>query len=226
MPMDTRFADVSEFQRKPVDSSYPLPLVSFRSNDGDYADHLFTDNWHYVMSRSGRQNLRGFIVYFVWRPNWKATTEVFKARIGEQHHKRMAVMIDVERWNGQITGDHSADISATREGLIAWLHGNRPKWQKSILLRRYFRAQDRKRVLIYANQFDLAVIDPHHGDAPLIIADYDPVRLHFPGMVAQQYTSKGSCAPWGSPVDMNVARGYSARGLCRRLGLGTLRWSP
>lgn len=224
--MDTRWADVSEHNGRAVDDTYPFRVLSFRSNDGNYQDLLFTENMRYVMSRNGRRKLRAFITYFVWRPNWQETVAVYKSRIGSFHRRRMAVMIDVERWGGQITGDHSKDIGATREDLISWLNGLRPAWQRRVLFRRYFRAQDRKRVLIYANQYDLETLDPSHGDANLIVADYDPVALDLPNMVAQQYTSKAHCAPWGYPVDMNVARNTTVRQLSRELGLGSLKWIP
>jgi hypothetical protein len=48
-----------------------------------------------------------FIVHFVYRPNWQQTVDTFTSQVVTPHPK-MAVMIDVESWGGQIRGNQSA----------------------------------------------------------------------------------------------------------------------
>jgi len=196
---NTYFADVSEYQ-PPVDDTYPHPVLSFRSNDGTYRDGVFAQNhaWARAAADSGR--LSCFIVYLVYRTNWQQTLDTLKAQVGTPHPK-MAVMIDVESWGGQITGDQSNSVNALRDGIGAWLGST-------------------TRVCAYGNQGDLAGLYPSRpADLRLVVAGYGQDVTGYPGQFAQQYTDAGPCAPFGT-CDMNIARGMTPADVAAALGIG------
>ena len=194
---DTLFADVSYFQRL-VDDTYPYRFLSIRSNDGTFRDPNFAKNLAWCKSAVARNRLDGFIVYFVWRPNWTDAVNTLKAMVGTPHPK-MAVMIDVESWSGKITGNQSAGINAARESLIKWLGGNR------------------KRVLGYANAGDFASLWPNRGDCKVILANYSS-NPAFPGKIAHQFSSSFMVAPFGR-CDINSADGLTSAQFAVALGL-------
>lgn len=196
---DTLFVDSSEFQRCPLDDSYPYQFASFRACDGTYRDQKFAANHAWAKRAADSGRIAGFIVYCVWRPNWQDTVATLKAMVGAPH-PRMAVMLDVESWGGQITGDRSAGINAAREAVIAWLGGNR------------------KRVIGYGNAYDLTSLWPDRKDARIILANYS-ANPEFPGKIAHQFTSSATVAPFGHPVDLNSADGYTPEGFAAALGL-------
>jgi len=194
---NTVFCDISEFQ-KVVDDSYPYKWLSIRSNDGTYRDSHFAQNLAWCKSRVGSK-LDAFIVYCVYEPgkDWVGT---LKSQVGTPH-PRMAVMVDVESWGGKIKGNHSADINVGVSQIASWL-GNI------------------NRVLGYGNASDLNSIWPQRNLAAnhIVLANYvgNPA---FPGKIIHQYSSSGTVAPFGHPVDMNSADGYSSADLMKALGL-------
>jgi hypothetical protein len=196
---DTIFTDVSEFQRSSYTDAYPHQFASFRANDGTYADRKCSANLSWCRAAASSGRLAGFMVYAVWRPNWQQTLDTLKAVVGTPH-PRMAIMWDVESWGGDLIGDHSGAINATREATIAWLGGNRA------------------RVIGYGNGGDLASLWPTRGDAKIILANYS-ANPAYPGKIAHQYTSSGSVAPFGAPVDINSADGYTPAAFAAALGL-------
>ena len=107
---DTLYADVSEWQVG-VNDSYPYPVLCIRSNDGTHRDRRWVNNYGWCLRNAESARLTFFIVYFVWRPNWQQTVDTFKDMVGTPHPK-MAVMLDVESWSGQIRGDRSTGINA------------------------------------------------------------------------------------------------------------------
>jgi hypothetical protein len=149
-----------------------------------------------INANSGR--LKGFIVYFVWEPNWQQTIQTFMKMVGKPHPK-MAVMIDVESWGGRITGNQSAGINAAREALIKWLGGNR------------------NRVIGYGNAGDLNNLWPQRGDCNLILANYSS-NPSFPNKIAHQFSSSYYVQPFGK-CDINSADGYSPDQFATKLGL-------
>jgi hypothetical protein len=195
---DTYWADVSDHQGA-VDDSYPHPVLAFRSNDGTYRDKVFAQNlaWAKAAADSGR--ISCFIVYFVYYPNWADGIAALEAQTGTPHPK-MAVMIDVESWGGKVSGDQSDAITATRNGVGAWLGSN-------------------ARVIAYGNQGDLNGLYPNRpADLKLVVAGYGQVVNGFPGEFAQQYTDAEQTAPFGR-VDMNVARGMTPADVAAALGV-------
>jgi hypothetical protein len=116
---DTLYADVSEWQVG-VNDSYPHPVLCIRSNDGTHRDRRWVNNYGWCLRNAESGRLTFFIVYFVWRPNWQQTVDTFKDLAGTPHPK-MAVMLDVESWSGQIRGDRSAGINAAYDAVGAFV---------------------------------------------------------------------------------------------------------
>jgi len=116
---DTLYADVSEWQVG-VNDSYPHPVLCIRSNDGTHRDRRWVNNYGWCLRNADSGRLTFFIVYFVWRPNWQQTVDTFKDLVGTPHPK-MAVMLDVESWGGQVRGDRSAGINAAYDAVGAFV---------------------------------------------------------------------------------------------------------
>ncbi|AXQ63206.1 endolysin [Mycobacterium phage Collard] len=207
-PQDTLYADVSEWQ-VPVTDAYTdagYRVLCIRSNDGTHRDEDWANNYAWCKRAVDDGRLAFFIVYFVWRPNWQAAVDTLKAQVGEPHPK-MAVMLDVESWNGQISGDQSAGINAAFEQIAGWLG-------------------DRRRVIGYGNTGDLNALWPRKPEGVrLVVAGYGKLPT-YPGMIAHQYTDGqgyGGGLPEGAPpfgrCDMNAANGLTASAFARALGI-------
>ena len=113
-------------------------------------------------------------------------------------HPKMAVMLDVESWGGQLSGDQSAGINAAYEAVGAFI-GSTAK------------------VIGYGNVSDLNTLWPNKPPGiRLVIAAYGN-NPPYPGKVAHQYTDGsgyGGGLPEGAPpfgrCDMNSADGLTA----------------
>jgi hypothetical protein len=177
---DTLYADVSEFQRCAVDDSYPYRVIAIRSNDGGHIDEKWQANYAWCKRRCDQGGLVFFIVYFVWRPDWRTGVDRLRQLVGDPH-RRMAVMIDVESWGGQISGDHSDGINDAYNEIAGWLG-------------------DSRRVIGYGNTGDLNSIWPHRpAGLRVVLAAYGS-NPDFPGKVAHQFTDgKGYGAESGLP---------------------------
>ncbi|UTN93221.1 lysin A [Mycobacterium Phage Sunflower1121] len=209
-PQDTLYADVSEWQ-VPVTDAYTdagYKVLCIRSNDGTHRDLDWQSNYAWCKRAVDDGRLKFFIVYFVWRPNWTEAVATLKAQIG-QPHPRMAVMLDVESWGGQITGDQSDGINAAFESIASWLG-------------------DRRRVIGYGNAGDLDRLWPRKpAGVRLVVAGYGRLPT-YPGMIAHQYTDGqgyGGGLPEGAPpfgnCDMNAANGLTATAFAAALGIDT-----
>jgi hypothetical protein len=202
---DTLYADVSEWQAA-VDDSYPYQVLCIRSNDGTHRDRHWANNYEWCLRNADNGRLTFFIVYFVWRPNWRQAVETFAAQVGSPH-PRMAVMLDVESWDGQIHGDQSAGLNAAYHS-VGDVVGSVD------------------RVIGYGNPCDLDALWP---DKPpglrVVVAAYghDPP---YTGKVAHQYTDGsgyGGGLPEGGPpfgaCDMNSADGLTSTAFARACGI-------
>jgi hypothetical protein len=206
-PPDTIYADVSEWQR-PVDDSYPYRVLCIRSNDGTYRDKDWAANYGWCRAAADSGKLACFIVYFVWRPNWQDAVNTLKSQVGDPHPK-MAVMLDVESWGGQIGGNQSAGINAAFGQVADWLG-------------------DPRRVIGYGNVSDLNTLWPQKPPGVrLVIAGYGS-NPSYPGKIAHQYTNGegyGGGLPEGAPpfgnCDMNAADGLTATAFAQTLGITT-----
>ncbi|MFL0240758.1 M23 family metallopeptidase [Mycobacterium sp. SMC-17] len=192
---DTIYADVSEHQVA-VDDSYPYRVIAIRSNDGDYRDLNWDQNYDWCRRKCDEGALDFFIVYFVWYPNWEVGVATIKDMVSEPH-PRMAVMIDVESWEGKITGDQSEGLNAAYWNLAQWLG-------------------DPRRVIGYGTAGDLNSLWPDRpGGLGIVLAAWG-FNPDYPGKIAHQYTDNhgygnGDSLPNGSlpfgPCDMNSADG-------------------
>jgi hypothetical protein len=204
---DTIYADVSEWQ-VPVDDSYPHRVLCIRSNDGDHRDRNWNANYPWCKRRCDTGQLEFFIVYFVWRRNWRQAVDTLKAMVG-QPHPRMAVMIDVESWGRQITGDQSDGINRAYSAVAEWLG-------------------EPRRVIGYGNVGDLNRLWPVKPKGiRLVVAAYG-TNPDYPGKVAHQYTDdkrygNGITLPNGAPpfgdCDMNSADGLDPQQFARACGI-------
>lgn len=201
--MDVLWSDVSEHQ-VPVDDSYPFEALAIRSNDGTYKDKDFPTNYAWATTALDSGRLCALIIYMVYRPNWQQTLDATKAIVGTPH-PQTAFMIDVESWDGQITGDNSDGINRLYWGLADWLG-------------------DPARVIGYGNTGDLNTLWPTKPDGlRLIVAGYG-TNPNYPGKLGHQFTDGQVGGPLLVPpfgaADVNSADGYDLSSFCAALGLG------
>jgi hypothetical protein len=196
---------VSEWQVG-VDDSYPHPVLCIRSNDGMHRDRQWRNNYDWCRRSVDCGRLTFFIVYFVWRPNWRQAVDTFREQVGTPHPK-MAVMLDVESWGGQIRGGQSAKINAAYREVGEFV-GSKAK------------------VIGYGNVGDLNNLWPHKpAGIRLVVAAYGH-NPPYPGKVAHQYTDGtgyGGGLPQGAPpfgdCDMNSADGLTPSGFAAACGV-------
>ena len=150
------------------DDSYPHHWAIFRVCDGTFVDPKFAVNRTWAESAVAKGKITGYTVYCVYRPGVDVLG-VVKAAVGKPS-KHVTVMVDIESWSGQISGDHSAAITTLIHSLGIWLG-------------------DSRRVLAYGNQGDLASIYPHRPSAlRLVVAAYGSVQPNVPGLIGWQYS--------------------------------------
>jgi|SRR6476646_208892 len=201
---DTIWSDISEFQCV-VNDQYPYQVLAIRSNDGTYRDHHFAANYTWACDALNAGKLKALLVYMVFRQNWEQTLVTTKATVGIPH-PRMAAMIDVESWNGRITGDQSSPINELYWGLADWLG-------------------DPRRVLGYGNTGDLNSLWPNKPPGiRLIVAGYG-TNPGYPGKIAHQYADNQATAPFG-PADINSADGMDVDTFCAAIGVGSTPPQP
>lgn len=227
--------DFSEFNKAPVSTELPdrFRFAAFRVCDGTYRDQLFPASFANAQTMTASGRLRGYIAYAVFPPSTSSASrqETFvtiTTSIGFKHRPHMALMLDVESWRGKITGSRAREINELRAALIGWLNGLRPAGQRRPILRRWYRRQDRRRVVIYGNAGDLNTIYPRRlrwGKPWVVLANYSS-NPPYPRKLAHQFTDHYRIgAPWGF-VDMNAADGLTVDQVARRLGLARLEVRP
>ena len=193
---DAQWADISEFQR-PVDDSYPHPILCIRSNDGSYQDRNFVANRAWCDHAVATGRLAMYLVYYFYRPGMSGLATL-KNRVGVPNPK-MGVMIDVESDGGRVRGDQSGNINTEHDQAATWLG-------------------DKRRVVGYGNVGDLNTLWPHKpAGLRLVVANYSH-NPGYPGQFAHQYTDHGACAPFGT-CDMNSADGMTVADLLAMFGL-------
>ncbi|OMC55448.1 hypothetical protein A5747_13280 [Mycobacterium sp. IS-836] len=200
----------------PVDDSYKYEWIAIRSNDGDYRDQKFAQNYAWCVKACDEgwvddqgvfRKLKGFFVYFYWHTNWQTCVDTHRRvvqGVGGPHPK-MVSMIDAER-GGNPPGDFSDALNATDDALVSWLG-------------------DGRRVVAYGNTGDLNSMWSNRREDQLIVASYGS-NPDFPGKFAHQYTDGGGyggglpegASPFGN-CDMNSADGYSPDALAVALGV-------
>lgn len=193
------WADVSEYQRI-INNEYPHPVLAIRANDGTYRDRNFAANYTWAQRSIASGKLAALIVYCVYRPNWQATANTLIDMCGSRPPRQMVVMIDVESWGGQITGNQSGNINRLYWTLVEWLGG------------------DERRIIGYGNRGDLDSLWPEKPPkCSLVVASYGSIPF-YPNMIAHQYADNVNCPPFG-PCDANSADLHTVETLLTALGL-------
>jgi hypothetical protein len=199
---DTRWSDVSEYQVRVTDR-YPYQVLCIRSNDGTYRDKKFASNYEWARRALDSGRLKALIIYIVYRPNWQQTLDTTRSMVGVPH-PHTAFMIDVESWEGQITGDNSDRINRLYWGLADWIGSP-------------------ARVIGYGNVRDLNTLWPAKpAGVRLIVAAYGS-NPSYPGKLGHQFTNGIIDAlevpPFGR-ADVNSADGYDIDTFCAAIGIG------
>jgi hypothetical protein len=199
--------DVSYYQ-KAADDSYRRGWFIFRACDGTFRDPNFAANLAWA-KRAVKTTLTGYTVYVVYRPGVDVLS-IVKSMLGTPDN-HLTVMIDVESWGGEIRGDHSSEITRLAEALAQWLG-------------------DKRRVLAYGNQGDLANLYPHRPSwLKLVVASYGMFRPNLHNMFGWQYSDGSlrwsvlrgyprSSKPFGN-CDHNFFLGLSAKEIAATLGV-------
>jgi hypothetical protein len=149
--------------QSPVDDSYARQWLIFRCCDGNFRDPNCEHNAAWAAAATASGKMLGWTAYVVYRPGQNLAVLANVQHLPAGGH----VMVDVESWGGQISGDHSAEINLLVLGL---------------------RAKFGDRVWAYGNQGDLASIYPRRGAIPVVVASYGGSKPGLPYMVGWQYT--------------------------------------
>jgi hypothetical protein len=194
----TRWADVSQYQGRPVDDTYPYGVLCFRTNSGDKVDTLAVEN-----ARSAKKALASggsslVIPYYFFRPgeeNCDLHRKVLEDA-GLWNVDGTITMVDVESAAGAISGDQSWEINDEVNRLRGWYGNSRrvcgywnPNADSGLWLTR---------------PYALELVIPQYNNRPgdlTGVHDNIAVREAF----AHQYTDKATdVPPWsGQGVDMN-----------------------
>lgn len=186
--MTTIAPDVSYYQ-PPVNDSFNRRWLIFRCCDGSFNDPNCGHNAAWAKSALKAGKIDGWTAYVVYRPGWNSTTLAALDRMGLAGGH---VMIDVESWGGEISGNHSADITALANQIAARI--------------------GRGNVWAYANRGDKAGIYPNAPSwLQLVVASYGGSKPAVANMVGWQYTNgiyqveglPSESAPFGA-CDHNV----------------------
>ena len=185
----TFWADVSQFQGKPIDDSYPHRVFSFRTNSGNTRDTLALENARRAKAMLDAGKLDLVIPYYFFWPG-QANCDLHKdilTEAGLWGHPKTVTMVDVEGapLNGakRVRGDQSAEVNDEINRLRGW-YGN-PKrvigyWNPKADPELWLKRPD-----------GLPLVVPHYNGTPG--ASYD-----FPGRFAHQYSDRVPCAPFGA----------------------------
>lgn len=207
---DTLYADVSEFQ-SPVTSAYTdagYQVLCIRSNDGDYIDGNFAQNYQWCVQAVSSGALKFFMVYYYWRPGGTGISthrQLVSAQGGP--HPLMVSMMDVES-GGNPGGDQSAQLNSEYDQLGSWL-GNP------------------QRVIGYANTGDFYSMWASPPSTLHVVAAGYGSSPSLPNQIVHQYTDGngyGGGLPEGAPpwanCDMNSADGLSVAAFAGLVGVG------
>ena len=216
----TNWADVSQYQGKPVDHSYPYGVLSFRTNSGDKADTLAKQN-----AASAKQALDSggsilVIPYYFFRPG-EANCDLHREILedaGLWNYPGTVTMVDVESDGGKIKGDQSAEINDEVNRLRGWYGNTRrvigywnPNADSSLWLSRPYALE--------------LVIPQYNGRPGDLTGVHDNIAARE--AFAHQYTDAAEdVPPWsGQGVDMNWAP-YTPAELLTLFGMGEAVKAP
>jgi hypothetical protein len=210
----TYWADVSQYQGKPVDETYPYGVLSFRTNSGDKVDTLAAANAASALEalKSGGSSL--VIPYYFFRPgqeNCDLHRKVLQDA-GLWLHDNTISMVDVESDGGKIRGDQSWEINDEVNRMRGW-YGN----QRRVI---GYLNPNADAALWLHRPYMLELIIPQYNNTP-----GDLTGVHDNVVVreacAHQFTDHATdVAPWsGQGVDMNWSP-YTVAELLTLFGMG------
>jgi hypothetical protein len=209
----TNWADISQYQGRPVDDHYPHSIISFRTNSGDQEDTLVGENCAAALKGLTANRASIVIPYYFFRPG-EANCDLHRQILidaGLWLHPHTVTMVDVEGDGGTISGDQSVEVNDEINRLRGW-YGNmrrvigywNPNADSSLWLRR---------------PYGLELVIPQYNGRP---GDLSGVRDEIARReaFAHQYTSTATdVPPWsGSNVDLNWSP-YSIAELAELFGL-------
>jgi hypothetical protein len=209
----TNWADVSQYQGRPVDSTYPHSIFCFRTNSGDQEDELVGENA--AAALKGLEANRASIVmpYYFFKPG-EANCDLHREVLQDSGlwlHPHTVTMVDVESAGGTIVGDQSTEVNDEVNRIRGWYGDMRrvcgyfnPNADGSLWVRR---------------PYGLPLIIPQYNGRPgdLTAVRDEVVRREA---FAHQWTDKATdVPPWsGQPVDLNWSP-YSIAELAALFGM-------
>lgn len=196
-PDGTFWTDVSQFQGKAVESTYPFPVFSFRTNSGDVEDTLAVENAVAAKAMLEAGKLQIVIPYYFFRPgqaNCDLHREILE-RTGLFNHPRTVSMVDVEGAKGTVTGDNTWEINDEVNRIRGWYNS----FERVI---GYWNPNADPKLWLARSGLNLVI--PQYGKTPGDISsvmDKQAVSEAF----AHQFTETATdVAPWtGQNVDKN-----------------------
>lgn len=156
-------ADVSKYQVQ-VNNQYTRQWLIIRCCDGNTFDQNAVGNADWCRGAVAQGLMVGWTAYVVYRPGLNAAVIANLKRILPLDR----VMIDIESWGGQITGNHAAEINALAAS-IGQIVGPTNVW-------------------VYGNAGDLNSIDPGRTQLT-VVAAYGTKKPALPNMIGWQYTN-------------------------------------
>ncbi|AVD99644.1 endolysin [Mycobacterium phage Cuke] len=193
----TFWNDVSQYQVKPIDESYPHKVFSFRTNSGDVTDTLALQNARAAKTLLDSGQLEIVIPYYFFRPgqaNCDLHREILETA-GLFNHPRTVSMVDVEGDKGSVKGDNSIEINDEVTRMRGWYGSN----DRVI---GYLNSNADPNLWPTRNGINLVV--PQYGRTPGDISSIKDATVRTDA-IAHQYTSTATDqSPWiGRSVDAN-----------------------
>lgn len=216
----TNWADISQYQSKPVNDHYPHSIICFRTNSGDTEDALVGENAAAALKGLQANAASIVIPYYFFKPG-QANCDLHRQILtdaGLWLHPHTVTMVDVENANGQITGDQSWEVNDEINRLRGWYGNTRrvigywnPNADPGLWLKR---------------PYALPLVIPQYNGRP---GDLSGVKNEMARReaFAHQYTDKATdVPPWsGQGVDMNWSP-YSIAELAELFGMDDVIKAP
>lgn len=196
-PDGTFWSDVSQYQGKAIESSYPLKVFAFRTNAGDETDTLAEENAKRakVMLDSGQLEI--VIPYYFFRPgqaNCDLHREILE-RTGLFNHPRTVSMVDVESAGGSVVGDNTWEINDEVTRIRGWYNS----FQRVI---GYWNPNADPGLWIARGGLNLVI--PQYNRTPGDISSVQNAQARAEAFAHQFTESATDVAPWtGRNVDKN-----------------------
>ena len=193
----TFWADVSQYQGKAIESTYPHKVFSFRTNSGDKEDTLAIENAVAAKAMLEAGKVEIVIPYYFFRPgqaNCDLHREILE-RAKLFNHPRTVSMVDVEGDKGSVSGNNSWEINDEVNRIKGWYSNS-------------------ERVIGYLNSNADAGLWPTRGGINLVVPQYDRTPGDISSIsdgevrrdaIAHQFSqSQTDVAPWApGHVDVN-----------------------